>query len=156
MSADAPPTPSDAPPPAPRKPPGLWARHGATILTVGLALYAAALAFAVADDVLHLGYFPTRLEQMTRGLIDRFDHPDPAERQRAADELCREIDAFVAVPELFRALESDSLQRRTLAVECLRRTAKTSNAYQPDAPSDQRRAALARWRQWWTANRDRF
>ena len=110
----------------------------------------------MADDVLHLGYFPTRLEAMARDLIGKLGHPDDAERRRAADALCREIDAFVAVPELVRALESDALPRRTLAVECLRRIAGTSNGYDPDAPPGERRAAIGRWRRWWKANRESF
>ena len=156
MSADAPTTPGDAPSAAPPRPLGLWTRHRATILTVGLALYAAALAFAVADDVLHLGYFPTQLEQMARDRIARLDSPDPAERQRAADALCGDIDAFVAVPELFRALASDTQTRRAATIECVRRITQSHQGYEPDGPPEERRAAIRRWRQWWTANHDRF
>ena len=150
MAAGAPPTTPEAPRP------GLWKRHRTTILTVVLVLYTAALAVAVADDVLHLGFFPTRLERMARDLIAQFDHPDEAQRRKAADKLARDIDPFVAVPELFRALDSPSAPRRALAVECLRRITRAGHGYAPDAARAERRAATDRWRDWWKANRDRY
>ena len=143
-------------PPAPQPLPGLWQRHRGTVLTVSLVVYAIALAVAVADDVLHLGLFPTQLERMARDLIAELDAPDAAQRTRAADRLVRDIDTFVAVPELFRALDSRSASRRALAAECLRRITSTSHGYSPDAPRAERRAAIQRWRQWWKASKYRY
>ncbi|MFW6164057.1 MAG: hypothetical protein ACODAJ_14920, partial [Planctomycetota bacterium] len=134
----------------------LWARHKATVLTVALVLYTIVLGVAVADDVLHLGLFPTRLEAMARERIADLGHEDEERRRKAADELVRKIDAFVAVPALLDALDADSLQRRTLAIECLRRITSSAHGYAPDAPRARRRAAIERWRRWWRENKYRY
>ena len=156
MSADSAPPRPDAGPPAPRRPPGLWQRHRATVLTGALVVYTIALAVAVADDVLHLGLFPTPLERMARDLIAQFDGADDAAARAAADKLVSDIDTFVAVPELIRALGSRAQRRRALAAETLRRITHTSHAYHPDAPPDQRKAAIRRWRAWWKDSKYRF
>lgn len=146
------------PSPAPSAQPsaGLLKRHRSTILTVALVVYAIALGVAVADDVFHLGLFPTQLERRARDLIEQLDAPDQAARQTAADKLVKEMDTFVGVPELIRALGSRSAQRRALAVECLRRITRTRHGYAPDASPQQRRAAIARWRAWWKRNKYRY
>jgi len=141
---------------SPKRPEGLWMRYRATALVSALVLYTCVLAVAVADDVLHLGLFPTQLERMARDLIAEFDSPDPAESRQAADTLVRTIDPFVAVPELFRALGSESAARRAIAIDCLRRITGVRHGYSPDAPIAERRAAIARWRRWWKANKYRY
>ena len=150
MAADAPTTAPEA------TPPSLWARHRTACLTAALAVYALVLAVAVADDVLHLGLFPTRLERMARDLIADLDHPDEAQRRRAADKLVRDVDPFVAVPQLFRALDDPSGTRRAAAVECLRRITRAAHGYQPDAPRPERRDAIKRWRAWWRDSKYRY
>ena len=146
--------PPPSPPPPPR--PGFFSRHRTAILTVGLVLYSAALAVAVADDVLHLGLFPTALERQARAIVARFDTPDEAARQAACEELRRDIEPFVAIPQLIRALGSGSPHVRAGAVECLRRLTKVRQGYDPAAPPAARHAAVARWRQWWKDNRQRY
>ncbi len=131
-------------------------RHRTTILTVGLVLYTIALGVAVSDDAFHLGIFPTALEREARGHIRQFDSDDEAARRGAAERLVREVDAFVAVPELIRALRSGSPRVRETAIECLRRITKADLAFDPGAPPGDRRAAIATWRRWWRENRDRF
>jgi len=142
------------PPPTRRR--GSWARRRLALLTAALVLYTVALCIAVGDEVLDLGLFPTRLERQARGFIARFALPDEAERQAALDELIREVDAFVAIPELIRALGARSPATRETAVDGLRRLSKTRQDYDPAAPIDQRRAATGRWRLWWKANQHRF
>jgi hypothetical protein len=132
------------------------ARHRTTILAVALVLYVLALAVAVADDVWHLGLFPTRLERMARSLIARFDGDDEARRQAAAEELLTRIEAFVAIPELIRALDAPSPRTRALALDCLQHLTQTTQGYDPAAPPADRRAAIARWRAWWTAHKHQF
>ena len=146
------------PSPAPTAPPpaGFLNRHRTTILTVALLAYAIALTVAVADDVLHLGWFPTDLERRARALIGQLDAPDQATRHKAADALVREMDSFVGVPELIRALGSPSAPRRAAAIECLRRITNTRHDYVPDAPPKARRQAIARWRAWWAKSKYRY
>ena len=165
MADELPATPPESPlpsasapaPPPPSKPrPGFWKRHRGTILTILLALYAIGLGIAVADDVFHLGLFPTDLEREVRDLIRKLDGPEEAARREAADKLVRDGDAFVVVPALIRVLDSPSDQTRSLAADCLRRIAGTTNDYDPAAPAAARRAAIARWRQWWRENDRRF
>jgi len=131
-------------------------RHRATILTVALVVYTIALGVIVADEVLDFGLFPTKLERRARALTQQFDHPDERTRREAAAKLIRDIDAFVAVPELLRVLSSGSPERRALAVDCLRKLTKAENGFDPDAPPAERRAAIARWRRWWRENERRF
>ena len=131
-------------------------RHSATLLTAGLVVYTVALGVAITDDAFHLGIFPTQLELEARGHIARFDSADEAERRQAADQLIREIDAFVAVPELIRVLDSRTMQVRTLAAECLGRITKANLDYDPAASPAGRRAAIARWRQWFQEHRERL
>ncbi len=131
-------------------------RHRPTLLTVGLVLYTIALGVAVCDDAFKLGLFPTALEREARGHIRQFSSEDPAARREAADRLVRQVDAFVAVPELLRALGSESPRVRQTAIECLRRITKADVAFDPAAAPAERRAAIAAWRRWWRENRDRF
>lgn len=137
------------------RPRGFLRRHRAAILTAALVLYVVALAGAVANEVLHLGFFPTRLERMTRSLIARFEGGD-ADRRAAADELMSRIDAFVAIPELMRALEASSLKTRETAADCLRAITHTRQEYGAAASPAERRAAIARWRAWWRTHQHRF
>jgi len=148
--------PVTAPTPPPKPRPGFLRRHRATILTVGLVLYTLALGVAVCDDAFHLGLFPTALEREARGYIRQFDSPEESVRREAADKLVKTVDSFVAVPETIRALGSSSLSVRQTAIECLRRMTKAELPFDPAAPAAERRAAIAHWRQWWRANRDRF
>jgi len=136
--------------------PGFLARHRAAILLGGLALYTIALGVAVCDDVFHLGIFPTALEREARRHIAAFDSPDEAARREAADRLAREVDAFVAVPELIRALGSSSPRVRETAIACLRRITKAHLPFDPAAPAAERRQAIAAWRRWWREHRERF
>ena len=156
MSAASDPTPPEPAPPLPPRRPSLWRRYRAAVLTVVLVVYTLVLAGVIADDVLRLGVFPTRYEQMARDLIERFDAADPAEAQAAVDEFVRDIDAFVAVPQLLRALGSDSERRRALAADALRRITDARHGYEAEAPPPERDAARKRWSLWWKANRYRF
>jgi len=79
-----------------------------------------------------------------------------AESRRAADTLVRTIDPCVAVPELFRALGSESAARRAVAIDCLRRITGVRHGYSPAAPIAERRAAIARWQGWWKASKYRY
>jgi len=148
--------PDEAAGPARKPRSGVWTRHRGTILTVVLVLYTLALAIGVADDVFHLGLFPTQLERRARRLVEQLDAPDAATRRAAAGKLASEIDTYIAVPALLRALRSDSQQRRSLAIDTLRRITKAHHGYAPDAPAPERQAAAARWRRWWNDNKYRY
>lgn len=131
-------------------------RHKATLLTVGIVLYTVALGVAICDDAFRLGLFPTALEREARGYIRQFDSSDEAARREAAEKLATRVDGFVAVPELIRALSSPSPRVRETAIGCLRKLAGADLPYDPAASPAERRACIARWCQWWLANRDRF
>ena len=145
---------ASSPPPTRRR--GFWSRHRRGILTVGLVAYTAALAVAVADEVLRLGLFPTPLEREARSLIGQFDDPSAATRREAADRFVSRVDTFLAVPELLRALESPSQRTRETAAGCLRRIAHARQDFDPAAPLPERQAAIARWRQWWAEQESRY
>ena len=135
---------------------GFWSRHRRGTLTVGLVLYTAALAVAVADEVLRLGLFATPLEREARSLIRQFDDPSAATRREAADQFVSRVDTFLAVPELLRVLDSPSQRTREVAAGCLRRICGTRQDYDPAAPLPERQAAIARWRRWWAEHESRY
>jgi HEAT repeat protein len=126
------------------------------MLLAALVLYTVALAVAVTDDVLHLGLFPTEMERQARALIAEFDDPDPGVRSAAVERLFREIEGFVAVPELIRALGSPSPPRRAVANDGLKRLTGSDQGFDPNGSPADRKAAIARWRAWWEANPRRF
>ena len=135
---------------------GFLQRHRARILLAAVVLYTLALGVAVSDDVFHLGLFPTALEREALGHIRQFDSEDAAARKAAADKLIAEVDGFVAIPELIRALGDSSPRVRETAYGCLRRLTKADLAFDPDAAPADRRAAIAKWRKWWDENKDKF
>ncbi|MBM4042608.1 MAG: hypothetical protein FJ290_29315 [Planctomycetes bacterium] len=135
---------------------GFFQRHRAKILLTALVVYTLALGVAVCDDVFHWGIFPTALEREAQGHIRQFDNENEAARKAAADKLAAEVDDFVAIPELIRALGDSSLWVRQAAADCLRRLTKADLPFDPAAAPAERRAAIARWRQWWRENKDRF
>jgi len=135
--------------------PSFLVRHREKVVTAGLVGLTIALGVATADELLDLGLFPTRLEREARDLIARFAADEPTRREAAA-KLVRDVDAFVAIPELIRALGSREARVRRLAAECLRKLARVEHGYDPDAPAAERRAAIARWRRWWRENEERF
>jgi len=130
-------------------------RHKMGLIATLLAIWTLALGVVVADRWFDLGLFPTYMERRARRAIAAFERPEP-ERSQAMRLMGREIDAFAAVPELIRALDSSSRARRTGALACLRRIARVEHGYQPDAPHAERLAAIARWKAWWTANHYAF
>ena len=132
------------------------ARRRDDLITLGLLALTAVIGVAAADEVLDLGLFPTPLEREARELIATFASPDEGARRQAVAKLMRNVEAFVAIPELIRALDSKDLRVRELAADCLRKLARTSQGYDPKAPRPERRAAIARWRKWWRENYDRF
>ncbi len=144
----------ERPRPSARRP-SFLVRHREKVVTAGLVGLTVALGVATADELLDLGLFPTRLEREARDLIARFAADEPTRRQAAA-KLARDVDAFVAIPELIRALGSREARVRRLAAECLRKLARVEHGYDPDAPAAERRAAIARWRRWWRENEERF
>jgi len=131
------------------------ARHREKFVTAGLLGLTIALGVATADELLDLGLFPTRLEREARDLIAQFA-ADERTRREAAAKLMRDVEPFVAIPELIRALGSREARIRQLAAECLRKLARVEHGYDPNAPAGERRAAIARWRRWWRENEDRF
>lgn len=142
--------------PQPARRPGFLKRHRATLLLTGVVLYTVALGVAVCDEVFHLGLFPTALERQARDQIALFDSADESARREAADALVRRVDAFVAIPELIRALGSASARVREGASGCLGRLAEGGPPFDPAAPLAERRAAVAAWRRWWRENKARF
>ena len=141
-------------PPKPR----FWTRHRAALLMLAFALYTVALGVAVLDEALHLGLFPTDMESHARVLIEEFDSRDPQARAATVARFFQEIEGFVAVPELIRALGAASPQRRAVANDCLKQLTQSDQGFDPHAASADRKAAIARWRAWWVQdeNQRRF
>lgn len=82
------------------------------IALVILILYTCSLAVATADEVFHLGIFPTRLERMIGKAIKNLKSPDAAVQEQAKKEL--ELYGDFAVPQLIKALDDPAIKSQAL------------------------------------------
>ncbi len=79
-----------------------------TIALALLILYTLSLGVATADEVFHLGIFPTQLERMISKAINNLKSPDAAVKDSAKKEL--ELYGDFAVPQLIKALGDTQLR----------------------------------------------
>lgn len=84
----------------------LWKKYKAEIGLGVLVLYTLSLGVATADEVFHLGLFPTKLDSLIEDAIDRTNSPDPETSRRAANELVEYGD--FSVPQLIDALDGQA------------------------------------------------
>jgi len=82
------------------------------IALVVLALYTASLAVATADEVFHLGIFPTRLERMISKAIKNLKSPDAQLQDQARKEL--ELYGDFAIPQLIKVLDDPAVKAQSL------------------------------------------
>ena len=82
------------------------------IALVVLVLYTASLAVAAADEIFHLGIFPTRLERMISKAITNLKSPDPVVQDQAKKEL--ELYGDFAIPQLIKVLDDPALKTPVL------------------------------------------
>lgn len=82
-----------------------------------------------------------------RPLVDRLQDDNPSVRVRAIVEAGETEDAS-AVPLLIDRLEDDDSDIRLFSIQALRRITGRDFDYRYYAPLEQRREAVARWRQW--------
>jgi hypothetical protein len=78
------------------------------VALVLLVLYTISLGVATADEVFHLGIFPTQLERMISKAIDNLKSPDPTVRENARKEL--ELYGDFAVPQLIKVLDDTQIR----------------------------------------------
>lgn len=86
------------------------------IALVILILYTLSLAVATADEIFHLGLFPTQLERMISKAITNLKSPEPQVRESAKKEL--ELYGDFAVPQLIKELDDPTIQG--VVIELLR------------------------------------
>jgi hypothetical protein len=82
------------------------------IALVVLVLYTASLAVATADEVFHLGIFPTRLERMISKAITNLKSSDPQVKDQAQKEL--ELYGDFAIPQLIKVLDDPLIKTQVL------------------------------------------
>jgi hypothetical protein len=82
------------------------------IALVLLVLYTLSLAVATADEVFHLGIFPTRLERMISKAIKDLKSPDAQVQEQARKEL--ELYGDFAIPQLIKALDDPAIKSKVL------------------------------------------
>lgn len=111
------------------------------IALVILGLYTLSLAVATADEVFHLGIFPTRLERMISKAINNMKSPDASVQDQAKKEL--ELYGDFAIPQLIKAL--DDPQIKVQALELLK--SATGKDLGPD-PKE--------WKNWYSKHRNEF
>ncbi len=119
----------------------LWERHKADIGLAVLIAYTLSLGVATADEIFHLGIFPTKLERLIAKDIDKFDHPDPRKRDEAMRHLLQYGD--FAVPQLVGALDRGP-KIRDRAMEALRKI------------TDLDFESPEKWKNWHRLNKDEF
>lgn len=75
---------------------------------------------------------------------------------RRAIETIREEESAALVPVLLVMMESREFDARNEAQKLLRALTRQDLAFAPQAPEEERAAALARWREWWEAHRREY
>jgi len=111
------------------------------VALVILALYTCSLAVATADEVFHLGIFPTRLERMISKAINNLKSSDPQVSAAAKKEL--ELYGDFAIPQLIKALNDSAT--KTQALELLK--SATGKDLGPD-PKE--------WKDWYSRHKNEF
>ncbi len=81
------------------------------------------------------------------GLHAGFDAPDPGARLHAVEDAAEDGDRS-AVPNLVNMLDSDDPAARMLAIRALERLTGETLAYDYSASFLERRAGIARWKEW--------
>jgi len=118
-----------------------WDRHKADIGLAVLILYTLSLGVATADELFHLGIFPTKLERLISSEIDNFDNPDPRKREESMKHVVQYGD--FAVPQLIEALDRDP-EVRDRSMEALERI------------TDLEFSSPRKWKEWYELNKDDF
>jgi len=111
------------------------------IALVILGLYTLSLAVATADEVFHLGIFPTRLERMISKAIKNLKSPEAAVQDQAKKEL--ELYGDFAIPQLIKAMDDPQIKSQVL--ELLK--SATGKDLGPD-PKE--------WKNWYSRHKNEF
>jgi len=119
-----------------------WDKRKAEIGLAILVIYTLTLGVATADELFHLGLFPTKLDRLIATAIDNLDSSQSAVREDARRELIQYGD--FAVPALVGTLDSGSANQKNLAMEILVKI------------TDQEFDSAQRWQQWYQNHKDEF
>jgi len=111
------------------------------IALVVLVLYTLSLAVATADEVFHLGIFPTRLERMISKAIKNLKSPNPEFQDQAKKEL--ELYGDFAIPQLIKALDDQAIKPQLLEL--------LKEASGKDLGSDPKQ-----WKDWYSRHKNEF
>ena len=118
-----------------------WEKYKAELGLAVLIIYTLSLGVATADELFHLGLFPTKLDRMIAQAIEKFESQDPREREQGVKEIIEYGD--FAVPQLIKALDEPG-QARTLALRCL----KKISGLDFEDPE--------KWKEWYKQHREEF
>lgn len=118
-----------------------WDKHKADIGLAALVIYTLILGVATADELFHLGLFPTKLDRMIAASIKKFGSADAKEQEAGKAEITEYGD--FAVPQLIKAL-NQSGPTRELALFCLQKI------------SDQKFTDPEQWKKWYKEHKDEF
>ncbi|MBL8693896.1 MAG: HEAT repeat domain-containing protein [Planctomycetes bacterium] len=75
--------------------------------------------------------------------------PEPSVRYEAARS-CMRLGEWSVLGVLVDGLQDESVYRRTLCHDALRKNTGVDFGFQPQAPTEERAAAVAKWRSWWS------
>ncbi len=118
-----------------------WERHKADLGLMVLVLYTLSLGVATADEIFHLGVFPTKLERLISEAIDRFDNPRARVRDQARAQVVQYGD--FAVPQLVQALDRGGRTRKE-AIKALQKITELGF----ESPE--------KWREWYGLHQEQF
>jgi HEAT repeat protein len=112
------------------------------LVVAGLAVYVGALGVLTADNVLHLGLFPPKLDRILAADIAKLGSAD--EKKRVAAQGAIVAYHEFSIPPLIRAMERGDAQQKERCADCLRQIAKKYFLSEAKCGTD-----AAAWSQWW-------
>ena len=118
----------------------LWSKYKAEIGLGILIVYTLTLGVATADEIFHLGLFPTKLDKMIATAIEKTNDPDQAVVKQAASEIVEYGD--FSVPQLIAALDGGAPQ--DLVIQSLKKI------------TGQDFSDPAKWKEWYREHQKEF
>ena len=118
----------------------LWSKYKAEIGLGILIVYTLTLGVATADEIFHLGLFPTKLDKMIATAIQQTNDPDQEVAKQASKEIVEYGD--FAVPQLISALDGGAPQDVVIA------SLKQITGQDFSEP--------AKWKEWYSEHRKEF
>lgn len=116
-----------------------WQKHKAEIGLAILILYTVSLGVATADELFHLGLFPTKLDKLIAQSVEKLGSSDPDEVKQGSREL-QEYGDF-AVPKLVAAVEGEASDKVMENLKVI---------------TGQEFSEPAKWKEWYSEHKKEF